>query len=133
MLDERPLEKAVVLDVEAQAATDPIVPVTPVPDVRWTPQIRSISGPVPGKDRKSAALPKLARSPPPTNFIKSQSPFPDPHVKSAPSHMLLFLQDETPRLEKSSRDLSPPVTPQALAVSGMQTRSLGRSGVGSQG
>ena len=66
MLDERPLEKEAVRDVEALAATRPNIAITPLPDVRWTPQIRSISGPAPnkGSDRKFTALPaKRARSP----------------------------------------------------------------------
>jgi hypothetical protein len=136
VLDERPLEKAAACDVEALAATLPIVSVTPLLDVRWTPQIRSISGAAPdkGSDRKFTALPtKRARSPPPSNFNKPRNLFPDPHAKSAPPHTLSFSQHETPRPAKSSRgDLSPPVTPQALAVSGMETRSLGRPGVGSE-
>ena len=131
--NERPLEKAGVRDVEALAATRPFGPVPPLPDVRWTPQIRSISGPAPeqGSDRKFAALhTKRARSPPPSNFNKPRNMFPDPHAKSAPPYTLSFSQGETHR--PAERDLSPPVTPQALAVSGMQTRFLGRPGVGSE-
>ena len=76
---------------------------------------------------------KRARSPPPSNFIKPRNLFPDPHAKSAPPYTRPLPQGETPRSVKSSRgDLSPPVTPQALAVSGTETRSLGRPGVGSE-
>ncbi|KAF8559864.1 hypothetical protein OG21DRAFT_1503085 [Imleria badia] len=130
--DERPLEKATIRDVEALAANRRIVPITPLPDVRWTPQIRSISGPTSDKGSDNKALPpKRARSPPPP--IKPRHLYPDPYAKSAPPHALSFSQHEIPRPAKSSRDLSPPVTPQALAVSGVQTRSLGRPGAGSEG
>lgn len=137
MSDERPSEKEAIHDVEALAASLPMVPVTPVVDVRWAPQIRSISGPKPDQDtdRKSASLfPKRARSPPPSNFSKARSLFPDSsYPKSAPVHMLSFPQHEvqySTRLPKE--ELSPPVTPSAVAVSGMETRSLGRPGLGSK-
>lgn len=134
--DERPLEKAPVCDVEALAPTRPIIPVTPLLDVRWTPQIRSISGPTQDEDsdRKPAALyPRRARSPPPSNFMKPHNLFPDPYPKSAPANALSFCENDTPYSEKSWRgELDPPVTPRALAVSGMQARSLGRPGLGSK-
>ncbi|KAF8136673.1 hypothetical protein EV363DRAFT_1320180 [Boletus edulis] len=127
--DERPSEK----DVEALATTRPVIPVTPAPDVRWAPQIRSISGPAlddkgPEKNKNVSAgpRPKRARSPPP--LIKFRSQFLGPHAKTAPGLALSSSQNETHRVGKSLRDLSPSVTPQALAVSGMQTRSLGRPG-----
>lgn len=132
----RPLEKEAACDVEALAATYPIVPVTPPPSVRWTPQIRSISGPAPDEhsDRRSAVLyPKRARSPPPSNPIRPRNLFLDPHPNSAPARASSFSQNETPYPEKNWRgELDPPVTPQALAVSGMQTRSLARPGQGSK-
>ncbi|KAG6376417.1 hypothetical protein JVT61DRAFT_2403 [Boletus reticuloceps] len=125
--DERPSEK----DVEALTTTRLVIPVTPAPDVRWAPQIRSISGPAlddkgPDKNVFAAPRPKRARSPPP--LIKLRNQFLAPHAKTAPAHALSSSQNETYRAGKSLRDLSPSVTPQALAVSGMQTRSLGRPG-----
>ncbi|KAF9227570.1 hypothetical protein BS17DRAFT_773965 [Gyrodon lividus] len=130
--DERPSEKAEILDVEAAASACPIIPVASQPGVRWTPQIRSISSSLPaeGPGKKSAALsPKRARSPPPTYLTKPQNPFVDPYPKSAPAHTLSFADNELRTLGRGSEwEASPPVTPHALAVSGMQTRSLGRPG-----
>jgi len=135
--DERPSEKEVIHDVEALAVSCPIVPVTPVVDVRWAPQIRSISGPRPDQDtdRKSATLfPKRARSPPPSNFNKTHSLFPDlSYPRSAPVHVLSFPQHEMQHSAKFQKgELSPPVTPLAVAVSGTETRFLGRPGLGSK-
>lgn len=128
VVDEQLVEKAGIGDIEAAAATRPIIPITPLTDVRWTPQIRSISGPAP--DELLAGLPpKRARSPPPSNYIKPLNLFPDSYPKSAPAYALSFSQNEALYSARSSRgDMSPTVTPQALAVSGMQTRSLGRLG-----
>jgi hypothetical protein len=120
-LHERPSENAEIPDVEAGGSARLTIPITPQPSVRWTPQIRSISGPLPVESsaKKSATLsPKRARSPPPT-YTKPQNPFADSYPRSAPAHTLSFADNglRTPR-----RDSSPPVTPHALAVSGMQTR-----------
>lgn len=132
-LDERSSEKSAVRDVEADATARPTIPVAPPPGVGWTPQIRSISCSLPAEssEKKSAALPpKRARSPPPTYVSKLQNPFADPpYPKSAPAHTLSFSDNElrtpaTPFGWESSR----PVTPHALSVSGMQTRSLSRPG-----
>ncbi|KAF8844557.1 hypothetical protein BDN67DRAFT_1008070 [Paxillus ammoniavirescens] len=117
-LHERPSENAEIPDVEAGGSARLAIPITPQPSVRWTPQIRSISGPLPAESPGKRLSPKRARSPPPT-YTKSQNPFADSYPKSAPAHTLSFADDgpRTPR-----RDSSPPVTPHALAVSGMQTR-----------
>lgn len=119
--DQQPLERVVVRDVEALTSA---VPVTPRPDVRWTPQIRSISGPPTdkGSDRKSAALPsKRVRSPP----TKPRNLFSD---SSAVAHPLSSPQNDVLNSAWSLRDVALPIIPQTLAVSGMQTRSLGKSG-----
>ncbi|KAN0077009.1 hypothetical protein V8E55_010864 [Tylopilus felleus] len=132
--NERPFQNAVARDVEALVGTRPIIPVIPQKDVRWTPQIRAISGPALDKDsdRRIAALAlKRARSPPP--LLKPQTLVLDSFAKSAPAYAPSFPQDELSRPVKDSRgDLSPLVTPHALAVSGMQIRSLGRPGSGSE-
>lgn len=121
--DQQPLERVVVRDVEALTSA---VPVTPRPDVRWAPQIRSISGPPTekGSDRKSATLPsKRVRSPPPPT--KPRNLFSD---SSAVAHPLSSPQNDVLNSAWSLRDVVLPIIPQALAVSGMQTRSLGKSG-----
>ena len=122
--DERPSGKAAVGDVEALAVKRPVTPVTPLTNVRWTPQIRSISGPVPeGPHRMLAAPPpKRARSPPPSKVLKVLA---DSYPRSTPA--------DVPTLSHHGAlhvmiPMSPAVAPQALAVSGMQARSLGRSG-----
>lgn len=129
-VDEQPPEKPTVGDVEALAATRQIIPIIPLPDVRWAPQIRSISGPAPdgGSYTKLAALPpKRARSPAPSNFVKPPDMSLESFPKSAPAYALSFSQNKAPCLEKSLKeDMFPAVTPQAISVSGMQTRSLGR-------
>ncbi|KIK92310.1 hypothetical protein PAXRUDRAFT_830070 [Paxillus rubicundulus Ve08.2h10] len=123
--DERPSKNTEIPDIEAGGSSRLTIPVTPQPGVRWTPQVRSISGPLPvespGRRSAAALSPKRARSPPPT-YTKPQNPFADSYPKSAPARTLSFADDELRAPKGLGRDSSPPVTPHALAVSGMQTR-----------
>ncbi|KAH7889498.1 hypothetical protein F5I97DRAFT_1924028 [Phlebopus sp. FC_14] len=110
-------------DLEAQPLG---IQVSPPRGVRWTPQIRSISGPIPlDFERKSTNLtPKRARSPPPTYVSKPANPFVDVHPKTAPPDALSFAVEAFQAPVSGAH----PVIPQAVSVSGMQTRSLGRAG-----
>ncbi|KIJ69194.1 hypothetical protein HYDPIDRAFT_24047 [Hydnomerulius pinastri MD-312] len=128
-LNDRHSEKGGVRDIEAEGSARPTIPVPPPPGVGWTPQIRSISCPMPaeGPEKKSTvSTPKRARSPPPSYVTKPQNPFADPYPKSAPPHTMSFSDNGLRTPVTASRRESPsPVTPHALSVSGMQTRSLG--------
>lgn len=107
-------------DAEAQGPPLYRAPVTSPRGVGWTPQIRSItcSMPVEGSDKMRVARPmKRARSPPPTTYRKTSSPFSDPTPKSAPPRTVTFSEKD---------NMSSPVTPRALAVSSLQTRALER-------
>ncbi|KAL4067813.1 hypothetical protein V8B97DRAFT_1406310 [Scleroderma yunnanense] len=109
-------------DTESQASLRHCATIASPPGVGWTPQIRSISCSMPVEDSDkmhvTRAIRKRAHSPPPTSFSKISNPFTDPTPKSAPPRTVTFLEKDM---------LSPhTVTPHALSVSSLQTRTLER-------
>ncbi|KAI6150584.1 hypothetical protein BKA82DRAFT_993123 [Pisolithus tinctorius] len=116
-------------DPEAQTPTRNLILVPAPPGVGWTPQIRSVScsTPAKGMDKKHLARPvKRARSPPPAFVSRGPDPSADSTPKSAPPSGPAFPEKDLPQSNEFHSPLSSPLTPRALAVTGLESRGLTR-------
>lgn len=109
-------------DPEAQTPTQNLTFIPAPPGVGWAPQIRSISCSTPAKGTDK----KRARSPPPAPVLRSSNLFTDPLPRSVPSRGLPLVEKDFPQPKESCSTLPSPLSPRALAVSGLESRGLTR-------